>query len=325
MRYAVRLLLCLALVCQPVSAQTVSGEKVGIVLMHGKGGRPGPAGLASALRRAGALVETPEMPWSRGRIYAKSYDDSMGEIDAAVERLRKAGATRIVVAGQSMGANAALGYAARRGGLAGIMLFAPGHLPGLAGFDGRVASGVERARQMVAQGKGDVRTSFPDVNQGETLNVATTAQIYLSWFAPDGPAVWPRNAAAIKSGTPVFCADGSREPNPSCPYATAGLPANAKNKVVRVGAGHMGVADSASGQVLVWLRGLGAALDSTAAPVAAAGAPASPSDGRARARTEEGRARKGGREGGNRGDRCNAICSTKVNPAKCQVKCLSGG
>jgi pimeloyl-ACP methyl ester carboxylesterase len=324
MSYAARLLLCLALAWQPAAAQTAPVEKVGIVLMHGKGGRPGPAGLASALRRAGALVETPEMPWSRGRIYAKSYDDSMVEIDAAVARLRKAGATQIFIAGQSMGANAALGYGARREGVAGIMLFAPGHAPGQPGFQGRVASGVEQARQMLAQGKGDVRATFPDVNQGQTLSVATTARIYLSWFAPDGPALWPANAAKIKAGTPVLCADGSREPNPACPYATARLPANPKNKVMRVGAGHMGVADAASGQILAWLRGLGVALDGAAAPVAATGAPASLSGDRAPAR-KDGQARKTGRDRGDRSDRCTTICSSKPNPSKCQLKCQSGG
>jgi pimeloyl-ACP methyl ester carboxylesterase len=261
------------------------------------------------------------MPWSRGRIYAKSYDDSMVEIDAAVARLRKAGATRIIVAGQSMGANAALGYAARRGGVAGIVLLAPGHSPGQPGFQSRIESGVAQARQMMAQGKGDARATFPDVNQGQTLSVTTTPRIYLSWFAADGPAVWPANAAKIKAGVPVFCADGSSEPNPACGYATAQLPANAKSKVVRVGAGHMGVPDAASGQVVAWLRGLGTALDGTASPAAGTGASTSPSSGQP---SKEGQTRKGSRESGDGSDRCNAICSSKPNPSRCQLNCRSG-
>jgi hypothetical protein len=125
-------------------------------------------------------------------------------------------------------------------------------MPGRPKFDSYVARGVAKAKQMIAQGKGSARGTFPDVNQGRVFSVTTTAEIYLSWFSPDGPAVWTWNAMKIKEGTPVFCADGSAEPNPACAYATAMVPATR----VRVQAGHLGVADAASGQVVAWLRTL---------------------------------------------------------------------
>lgn len=196
------------------------------------------------------------MPWSRRRAHARTYDGSMKEIDAAVERLRAKGARRIVVAGQSMGANAALGYGARREGLAGIILLAPGLVPGMRGFQARVASGMAKARKLASQGKGDVRTSFVDINQGRTKNISTTARIYLSWFAPDGPAVWTSNAAKLKGGVPVFCAEGTREPYPRCAYATSRLPKGTRRKIVTVNAGHMGVPRAARRHVLAWLRAL---------------------------------------------------------------------
>ena len=58
------------------------------------------------------------MPWSARRIYDATYDQAMDEIDASVEKLKKAGAKKIAVIGHSLGANAAIGYAARRKGLA---------------------------------------------------------------------------------------------------------------------------------------------------------------------------------------------------------------
>ena len=57
------------------------------------------------------------MPWSFHRRYAATYDQAMTEIDAAVAELKAKGARRIVVIGHSLGANAAIGYAARRRGL----------------------------------------------------------------------------------------------------------------------------------------------------------------------------------------------------------------
>ncbi len=85
-------------------------------MLHGKGGTPttGIEGLHESLKKSGALVEAPELPWSARRIYDATYDQAMDEIDASVEKLKKAGAKKIAVIGHSLGANAAIGYAARR-------------------------------------------------------------------------------------------------------------------------------------------------------------------------------------------------------------------
>lgn len=90
--------------------------------------------LASALKGAGFLVVAPDMPWSRSRGFDKTYEETMAEIDDAVERLKEAGATKIVVGGHSIGANAALGYGARREGLAGVTVIAPDHVVELTEF-----------------------------------------------------------------------------------------------------------------------------------------------------------------------------------------------
>src|SRR6202044_747253 len=106
-------------------------EGVGIVYLHGKAGWPGAlnGGILSSLQDEGALVATPEMPWSFHRRYAATYAEAMTEIDVAVAGLKAKGARRIVVIGHSLGANAAIGYAARHPDLAGIVALAPGHLP----------------------------------------------------------------------------------------------------------------------------------------------------------------------------------------------------
>jgi dienelactone hydrolase len=177
-------------------------KRVGVVLMHGKGGTPNSMNqAASIMRGAGAIVLTPEMLWSRYRIYAKSYDDSMQEIDAALLQLKKEGAEIIFVGGQSMGANAALGYAASGRYSDGLILFAPGHVPSMPGFAARVADSVEKAKRMVNDGRGDDKANFGDINQGSRSTVLTTANIYLSWFDPKGPAVMPTNASKVPPNT----------------------------------------------------------------------------------------------------------------------------
>ena len=230
-------------------------KKIGVILMHGKGGTPNSMyRAASVMRSAGAIVLTPEMPWSRNRIYAKGYDDSMQEIDAAVLQLKKEGAETLFVGGQSMGSNAALGYAAKWHQFDGLILFAPGHVPGKPFFAAKVADSVEKARKMVANGRGDERASFGDFNQGSHSSVQTTANIYLSWFDPQGPSVMSTNAAGVSPSTPVFCVDGSRERFPQCSYVRSHLAAGVSMESITVNSGHRDVPDNAGTEAVEWMR-----------------------------------------------------------------------
>jgi dienelactone hydrolase len=232
----------------------------GIVLMHGKQGGPGSkniTALAAALRSQGAKVAMPEMPWSRNRMYNANYEQAIAEIDRAVAQLKAQGAQRIVVAGQSFGANAAIGYGARRGGLAAVIALAPGHTPDRPGFQKSIGDAVARAKQLVGEGKGDTPTSFADVNQGQSFNVMATPKIYLSFFDPTGPAVMPQNAAAMKPvpflwviGRSDLLYAAGRE------YAFNKGAKHPKSRYLEVNAGHFNTADVATAEVIAWLKSL---------------------------------------------------------------------
>ena len=100
-----------ALFLTPQQAEAARGD-MGVLLFHGKGGTAHPNSplgqLAEALNAAGFIVMTPDMPWSRSRIWEKSFDQAMAEIDKYVTQLRGKGAKKIIVGGHSLGANAAL-------------------------------------------------------------------------------------------------------------------------------------------------------------------------------------------------------------------------
>jgi dienelactone hydrolase len=202
MRRVYRLLAMAALLAaatNPVAAQSSGLAGFGVVLLHGKGGTPTSMieGLSETLRKEGALVEAPELPWSHRRIYDATYEQAMAEIDLAVQKLKWAGATRIAVAGHSLGGNAAIGYAARRSDIAAVIALAPGHLPEAWALRIRTKGAIAKAKKLIADGKGDVRQSFPDLAQGIPFQVQATPQVYLSMFDPEGPAVMPKNAAAM--------------------------------------------------------------------------------------------------------------------------------
>lgn len=242
--------------CQTVKIDPIASDKIGIVLMHGKGGTTNHVDyLGSNLKSAGILVETPLMPWSKDRIYDKGYEESMEEIDTYVARLKAAGARRIFVAGHSLGANAALGYGARREGLSGVILLAYGHVPGVPGFARKLRESTEKARVMIADGKGEEKSIFNDSGGGNDAAYSTANDLF-SWFDSEGPATIENNAPKVNPNTPVLCVDGSNDPWQRCRQIMWQVPKNPKNDTVVVNASHLGTPSSSVKVVADWIRAL---------------------------------------------------------------------
>jgi pimeloyl-ACP methyl ester carboxylesterase len=251
-----RTLCLLVLIATPVQAAGLQG--VGVVFLHGKGVWSGAfdGGIPAALAAGGAVTASPEMPWSIGRMYGATYDDAMREIDDAVAGLKAKGASRIVVIGHSLGANAAIGYAARRHGVAAVVALSPGHLPETAEMRSRTADAIVRARTLAVAGEMS-RRIWPDrVQEIPTLAMASPA-VYLSMFDPDGPAVIPKNAAALH-GVPLLWVVGQSDPifARGRDYAFSRAPKNPKSRYLEVSAGHLAAPWVARSQVVEWLKSL---------------------------------------------------------------------
>ena len=119
----------LSLLVHPVLA---ASAEVGVVLMHGKWGSPqSMLPLARDLESRSYRVSNAEMAWSGRRLYDVSYPAALKEIEQQIRHLRANGARRVVVAGQSMGANAAVAYASSGFALDGLVILSPGHFPEL--------------------------------------------------------------------------------------------------------------------------------------------------------------------------------------------------
>ena len=257
-----RILILLAALAAGIVSVPAHAADIGVVFLHGKWGMSGPKSpigpLTQALEKAGHIVDAPEMPWSRGRAYDRDIEGALAEIDAAVKRLKGKGAQRIIVGGQSLGANVALIYGTRRDGLAGIVVTAPGHTPELAAIKDVVAADFARARKMVTDGKGDVKDKFIDVNQGRQQQVGATARVYVDWMNPDGAAVIPKSVAALKPGVPLLWVVGAEDAMAKRGegYAFAKAPAHPKNAYKVIGGGHADAPTGAAQEVVAWLKGL---------------------------------------------------------------------
>jgi pimeloyl-ACP methyl ester carboxylesterase len=249
-------LLCLPPIAASVRAASMQG--VGVVFLHGKAVWTGAfdGGIPAALEAEGAVAISPEMPWSFGRMYGATYEEAMREIDAAVAGLKGRGATRIVIIGHSLGANAAIGYAARRHGVEAVVALSPGHLPETPEMRARTAEAVVQARALVTAGEKS-RRIWPDRIQGIPTFATASPAVYLSMFDPDGPAVIPKNAGALH-GVPLLWVVGQYDPifARGRDYAFSRAPKNAKSRYIEVSAGHLAAPQVARSQVVEWLKSL---------------------------------------------------------------------
>lgn len=235
----------------------------GIVMVHGKGGRPaGPTKpLADALEAEGAKVISPRMAWAgtagQPESYGIPYDQALAEIGQAIVALRAQGARKIVIAGQSLGANAVIGYAARHpAGLAGVMSLAAGHTPERLNRPDIIAS-VDKARQMIKAGRGLEITDFADSNQGKNFQVKATPKAYLSFFDPSGPAVIPHNSAAMPRVPFLWViGNGDRLSELGPGYAYEGGAKHPKSQYKVVSAGHIDTPIVSKSEVIAWLKSL---------------------------------------------------------------------
>ena len=184
----------------------------------------------------------------------------MLEIDKYVAELKSKGAKKIVVGGHSVGANAAIGYGARRNGLAGILAIAPGHIPEVRGFQSRMDHDYKRAGKLVDEGKGDKFGHFKDFNQGRSSEVNAKAKDYLSWYDPEGPAVMPKNAANLKPGTALMWVIGEKDAmlrfGRGKNYAFDRAPVHPKSNYIVVRGGHRVTPQKGEDEIIKWLKGL---------------------------------------------------------------------
>lgn len=234
------------------------GSEIGVVVMHGKGGRPGEHvhALAAALEREGFQVANLEMPWSGSRDYDVDMNGGVAEITGALDAMRAKGARKVFVAGHSQGGLFALHY----GGLHkvdGVVAIAPGGLVDVGSFVRTLGQHVATARQMVAEGRGSEKADFADFEGARGTNsINTTAAIYLDWFDPGG-AHTGRALRNVMPATPVLYVAPTRD-HPGLKRAKdrmfGALPPNPATRLYEPNADHTGAPAASAGEVARWIR-----------------------------------------------------------------------
>lgn len=241
-----------------VPAAWAQPKPCAMLLMHGKWGHPNNLAAFGRQMEPACDTQSIEMPWSRRRNYDQPYPVAIAEIAAGVKALRDKGYARVLLAGHSFGANAALAYMATQADADGVIALAPGHSPAFTYGRGIGKAAVDQARQMVAEGKGTEMLDMEDFNQGKSRPVRMRADVLLSYFDPEGLGHMPLSASMFKKAVPFLWVIGTKDPlYPAGPsYAFEKAPAHPASQYLVVEADHLGTPEVAAPQVLAWVRAL---------------------------------------------------------------------
>jgi pimeloyl-ACP methyl ester carboxylesterase len=249
--------LLIAMLSLPASAQTAASPRIGVVVMHGKGGSPARYvnELADGLAQKGYLVESLEMPWSGRRGYDLDVAAAEREVGAAFDALRGRGAQKLFIAGHSQGGVFALYYAGKHPP-DGVIALAPGGSTASLVFQQQLGSSVQLARTMLAGGKGDERARFADYEGSRGLSeVTTTAATYLAWFDPDGAMDQEKSSRALPATLPVLYVAPRRDYPGLQRFKQAmyrALPANPLTRLYEPDSDHLGTPRAALDEVMRW-------------------------------------------------------------------------
>lgn len=256
-RIAIALIIIVAAIFQPVAAQSTS-PRIGVVVMHGKGGSPTKhvADLAAFLKDKGYLVANMEMPWSDRREYDVDVGGAEKEVESALADLRAKGATKVFVAGHSQGGLFAFHFAGRHA-VDGIVAIAPGGNVANATFRENLRESVEQARKLVADGKGGEKERLLDFeNSRGTYSVLTMPAVYLSWFHPDGAMNQFNAVKNVNPRVPVLYIaptgdyPGLRQAKQSVMKA---LPRHALTRLYEPDSNHLGAPSASGDEIVRWM------------------------------------------------------------------------
>lgn len=201
-----------------VQSETTDPTDVYVIVMHGKNGSPYFANLLALydeLNARGYRTIAPVMPWGGQWTYnldTGQYDvefiwdgtrcEGLAYLESLIETERQQN-RRVILMGHSFGGNHMLmySYLNTTDNLEAIVTIAPGHiLPYSTRVIDETAPSRSRAKALIAQGLGDVATTFQTLNTGGLQTITATPRVYLSFHEPDPDLVPDRETFPDMSG-----------------------------------------------------------------------------------------------------------------------------
>jgi pimeloyl-ACP methyl ester carboxylesterase len=241
---------------RPAPVTAGPSARVGIVLLHGIGATGASMEpLAARLRQAGWAVSTPDLPYGGPAAFSQPVDTAERIVLGELEKLRRGGAERLVLAGFSLGGFFAA-HMAGRTPVDALVAIAPNGGSDMKQLEDQLA----RARELIAQGRGQERTLLKDadvVGPGRHDLPNATPAAYVTWFDPAGVMNWRAVWQRLRPGTPVFLVVPTKDLANLRKVKRElweGLPDHPANRLYEPRSDHLGASMAAADAAIAWLR-----------------------------------------------------------------------
>lgn len=183
----------------------------GIIFLHGKKGNPKAnhnVKFIDKITAKGYTLIAPIMPWSEKRGYEGTRKQGYEIIDEAIKTLHT---EKIVIIGHSMGAIAALQYAAQNNKkVIGIVAIAPAHDPNIAQkLRSITQNSANTACAQVDIGNSKDKNNFAEMNMGKEYSIYASNEYYCSYY---NTKYYPNTFDVINTvNIPVFILSGDQD------------------------------------------------------------------------------------------------------------------
>ncbi|MDH5512909.1 MAG: alpha/beta hydrolase, partial [Gammaproteobacteria bacterium] len=147
-------------------------------------------------------------------------------------------------------------YFAGKHAVDGVICMAPGGSVGSKVFREKLGKSIERARQLVAEGKGEEKTRLED-HEGKrgTYTIVAVPAAYLTWFDPDGAMNSKRSAKAANPQVPILWLVAKRDypglRDTNIPLFDS-LPKNPHTRLFEPDADHHGAPSASLDEIVRW-------------------------------------------------------------------------
>jgi pimeloyl-ACP methyl ester carboxylesterase len=245
-----------ALFGRPIPSQAQPKQRLGIVLLHGIGATGAAMEpLAARWRAQGWTVSTPDLPYGGNAAFSRPVAEAERIVREQLHRLRREGAQKVVLAGFSIGGFFAAHMAGREP-VDALVAIAPNGGADMKQLQDEVA----RARQLVAQGRGDQPTTMKDgavVGDDRYDLPGAVPSAWLTWFDPAGAMNWRRVWQALRPGVPVFLVVPTRDLANLRKVKRElweGLPRDPRHQLYEPRSDHLGAPLASADESIRWIR-----------------------------------------------------------------------
>ena len=237
----------------------MSNQEIALIVLRGK--RSTANSLATTIeffRDREFTVVDPMPPWSNDRNFDETYESMLLQLNQQVQDLKNSRAKKIVLVGQSFGANCIFAYLSLYADIDAAVTMAPAHFPDrMYQNNHSIRILVDLARKLARKGQSSFEIAFNDSSSGDMKRINTTVENFLSYFDPAGLANMYNTIPQITRSIPIlYISAQDDEQRDNGDDKVSMLPENEKTKYVKSDQTHFRVGISHNEEILEFIKSL---------------------------------------------------------------------